>query len=869
MATEKLSNQGFVSNYIGSDNTLYVNNFEIKDIDKTVKDLNNALFDNIVNDVNVNMQNAIESNNSNISNIYTLNTSEPGKYNFKGNDITSITEASNSSDYYYKNFLAYTYNDNNLRFSPDAVNEKIRVMNKNTNEYETCKISDILNSYKQNNINKNLLFSPYYISNKIFRNNLSIYHLSSTNYLTNYTRKNIYIKYSNFEHDPAHDDNTYYYVSCRINLDNYSEIPSFDNITGIKNVAQHCDIDYNLCTSIGNIITIYIKITKPYQSYIKPNDEIISLVYQNIYCGGFNSYKAEDNYQYYDFDNDSFTFYNNEINENVDKYEICKNSKIYLFKQSGSATWKPGDTGYLRVFRNDTVSKYKIYSLTFYSEKTKEYSTFIITYIYGNNDKLMRTLINWLPIKKIPKAIPQRMINLEIQLPGGLNYNGAYVKLNCFLDPYNVEDTRDFFDNPIFDNIKNINDIRNYINNNDDCGNIAIGLVAATTLEDEFITYLNSIRSNQINIEFNDIDSCAYIYSAFAEEETPINMKTIIPYNHPQEYIYPGQFKTLLSFGPDKNTNTENYKCCSHISFNYIVPSIEFISDSTKFNNFIVNSVGYTTNHYLKLYDPSNISKNYWEKIANNKYKYNATYLVHYSEENGDELELSYLLNKIFIYKTYISANENTVINQDNPFTIQKDTLRVYISSADNKIYLNISAEIVPNWDSSDPFSSQGIGYKFSINSLSAPGTLRPMLYSIANNTMLFSKSDDSDNKNVSNYFPSGVEYYNKVSVKCNSYITNVISEFKNNPSSVETDNFVSRLGFKDSHITQKNIDKINVLDDSYSEYFQNETSDTNSKVIYHLPKMANLYTLKNKKFGLGTLNESETPENGFVRIIF
>ena len=30
MATEKLSNQGFVSNYIGSDNTLYVNNFEIK-----------------------------------------------------------------------------------------------------------------------------------------------------------------------------------------------------------------------------------------------------------------------------------------------------------------------------------------------------------------------------------------------------------------------------------------------------------------------------------------------------------------------------------------------------------------------------------------------------------------------------------------------------------------------------------------------------------------------------------------------------------------------------------------------------------------------------------------------------------------------
>ena len=67
----------------------------------------------------------------------------------------------------------------------------------------------------------------------------------------------------------------------------------------------------------------------------------------------------------------------------------------------------------------------------------------------------------------------------------------------------------------------------------------------------------------------------------------------------------------------------------------------------------------------------------------------------------------------------------------------------------------------------------------------------------------------------------------------------------------------------------QKNIDKINVLDDSYSEYFQNETSDTNSKVIYHLPKMANLYTLKNKKFGLGTLSESETPENGFVRIIF
>ena len=226
-------------------------------------------------------------------------------------------------------------------------------------------------------------------------------------------------------------------------------------------------------------------------------------------------------------------------------------------------------------------------------------------------------------------------------------------------------------------------------------------------------------------------------------------------------------------------------------------------------------------------------------------------------------------MNKIFIYKTYISANENTVINQDNPFTIQQDTLRVYIYSADNKVYLNISAEIVPNWDSFDPFYSQGIGYKFSINSSSAPGTLRPVLYSINNNKMLFSTSINGNNKDVFNYFPSGIDYYNNVSVKCNSYITDIISEFQHNPTNVEPDLFVSRLGFKDSHITQKNISKINVLDDSYSEYMQATTSDTNSKVIYHLPKMANLYTLKNKKFGLGTRSESETPENGFVRIIF
>lgn len=866
MATEKLSDQGFVSNYIGSDNILYTNNFKIKDIDETVKKLNNALFDNIVDDVNVNMSEAISSENSNISNIYTLNTSEPGKYNFKGNNIASIIETSNSSDNYYKNFLTYIFKDNYLRFSPDVVNEKIRVMNKNNNEYEICKISNISDGFKINNVNKDFLFSSYIINNKIFRNNLNIYHVESSDYLTPYARKRIYIKYNNFEYDSTHSDDTYYYVSCKINLNNYSEIPSIDNIIGIDCVARNCDIDCDLCFVTENIITIYVKITKPYQyTFSSSNSDIISIIYQNIYYGAHNSYLSLDNYQDYDFNSNDFSFSYNEINENVDKYAISKSNKIYLIPTSrNSSEWKPGDTGYLNVSNNDIISKYKIYSLTFNSIEAKENITFIITYIYGNNDNIIRTLINWLPAK----LIPQKMVNLEIQTPGGFNYNGAYIKLNCFLDPYNVEDASNFFNNAALDNVSNIETIRNFISSKSGGGDIAKGLVAVAN-GDEFISYLNNIRSNQINIKFSDSDHCAYIYSAFAEEETPINMKTIIPYNYSQETIVPGQLKTLLSFGPDKNIDNENYKCCAHISFNYIVPSVEFIGDSTKFNNFISSHTGYIINHKLELYDPSNLNKNYWEKIANNKYKYNATYLVYHSEENGSELELSYLLNNIFLYKTYVTANENIVINQDNPFTIQKDTLRVYISSTDNKIYLNISAEIVPNWDSSDPFSSQNIGYRFSINNLSAPGTLRPMLYSISNNTMLLSTSIDSNNRNVSNYFPSGVDYYNNVSVKCNSYITNIISEFKTNPTNVETDLFVSRLGFKDSHITQKNINKINVLDDSYSEYFQNATSDTNSQVIYHLPKMTNLYTLKNKKFGLGTLSESETPENGFVRIIF